>query len=94
MLYKQCLSAIRNIILLIDTKFLCVEQLDLPELMLPIKAMRKIKLRPVSLCYLNGVERQSGTPLYRSTLSLSKFEQVNWPEFMLPIKLFQFKYVN
>ena len=71
-----------------------VKQSDLPELMLPIKAMHKIKLRPVSLCYLNGVEPQSGTPLYRSTPSLSKFEQVNWPEFMLPIQLFQFKYVN
>ena len=71
-----------------------VKQLDWPELMLPIKAMRKIKLRPVGLCYLNGVERQSGTPLYRSTPSLSRFEQVNWPKLMLPIKLFQFKYVN
>ena len=53
--------------------------------------MRKIKLRPVDLCYLEGVECRSGTPLYRSTPSLSKFGQVNWPEFMLPIKLFQFK---
>ena len=60
-----------------------VKQFDWPELMLPIKAMRKIKLRPVSLCYLNGVERRSGTPLYRSTPSLSKFEQVNWPEFVI-----------
>ena len=57
-----------------------------------IKATHKIKLRPVGLCYLNGVEGRSGTPLYRS--SLSKFEQVNWPELMLPIKLFQCKYVN
>ena len=59
--------------------------------------MRKIKLRTVGLCYLNGVERRSGltgTPLYRSTPSLPKFEQVNWPELMLPIKLFQFKNVN
>ena len=71
-----------------------VKQFDLPELMLPIKAMHKIKLRPVSLCYLNGVEHQSGMPPYQSTPSLSKFEQVNWPELMLPIKLFQFKYVN
>ena len=52
--------------------------------------MRKIKLRPVGLCYLNG-ERQLGKSLYRSTPSLSKFEQLNWPELMLPIKLFQFK---
>ena len=71
-----------------------VIQFDLPELMLPIKAMRKIKLRPVSLCNLNGVEHQSGTPLYHPIPSLSKFEQVNWPESMLPIKLFQFKYAN
>ena len=53
--------------------------------------MRKIKLRPVGLCHLNGAERRSGTLLYRSTPSLSKFEQLNWPELMLPIKLFQFK---
>ena len=52
--------------------------------------MRKIKLRPVGLCYLNGVERRSGTSLYRSTPGLSKFEQLNWPELMLPIKLFQY----
>ena len=30
-------------------------------------------------------------PFYRSQPSLSKFEQVNWPELMLPIKLFQFQ---
>ena len=71
-----------------------VKQFDWPELMLPIKAMRKIKLRPVGLCYLNGVEHRSGTPLYQSKPSLSKFEQVNWPESMLPIKLIRFKYVN
>ena len=53
--------------------------------------MRKIKLRPVGLCYLNGVGHRSGTSLHRSTPSLSKFEQLNWPELMLPIKLFQFK---
>ena len=53
--------------------------------------MRKIKLRPMGLCYLNGVERRSGMPRYRSTLSLSKFEQLNWPKLMLPIKLFQLK---
>ena len=59
--------------------------------MLPIKTTRKIKLRPLGLCYLNGVDRRSGTSLYRSTPSLSKFEQLNWPELMLPIKLYQFK---
>ena len=53
--------------------------------------MRKIKLRPVGLCYLNGAEPQSGKSLYQSTSSLSKFEQLNWPELMLPIKVFQFK---
>ena len=53
--------------------------------------MHKIKLRPVGLCYANGVDQHLGTSLYRSTLSLSKFEQLNWPELMLPIKLFQFK---
>ena len=93
MLYKQRLSAIGNVTLLIDA----IKQFDWPELMLPIKAMHKIKLRTVGLCYLNGVERRSGltgTSLYRSAPSLSKFEQVNWPELMLPIKLFQFKYVN
>ena len=68
-----------------------VKQFDWLELMLPIKTMRKIKLRPVGLCYPNGVDRRSGTSLYRSTPSLSKFEQLNWPELMLPIKLFQFK---
>ena len=68
-----------------------VKQFDWPELMLPMKTMCKIKLRPVDLYYLNDVERRSGMPLYRSTPSLSKFEQVNWPELMLPIKLFQFK---
>ena len=39
----------------------------------------------------DGVERRSGTSLYQSTPSLSKIEQLNWPELMLPIKLFQFK---
>ena len=71
-----------------------VKQFDWPELMLPIKAMHKIKLRTVGLCYVNGVEHRSGMPLYQSTPSLPKFEQVNWPELMLPIKLFKFKYVN
>ena len=94
MLYKRRLSAIGNFTLLIDTSFSAVKQFDWPELMLLIKAMRKIKLRPVGLCYLNGVERRLGILLYRSTPSLSKFELVNWPELMLPIKLFQFKYVN
>ena len=59
--------------------------------MLPIKATRKIKLRRVGLSYPNGVDRRLGTSLYRSTPSLSKFEQLNWPKLMLPIKLFQFK---
>ena len=59
--------------------------------MLPIKTTCKIKLGPVGLCYPNGVDRRSGTSLDRSTPSLSKFEQVNWPELILPIKLFQFK---
>ena len=68
-----------------------VKQFDWPELMLWIKTMHKIKLRPVGLCHLNGVEHQSATSLYQSTPSLSKFEQLNWPELMLPIKLFQFK---
>ena len=68
-----------------------VKQFDWPELMLPIKTMHKIKLRPVGLCCLNGVEHGSGTSLYRSTPTLSKFEQLNWPELTLPIKLFQFK---
>ena len=68
-----------------------VKKLNWPELMLPIKTVRKIKLRPVGLCYLNGVECRSGTSLYRSTPSLSEFEQLDWPELMLPIKLFQFK---
>ena len=57
-----------------------VKQFNWPELMLPMKAVHKIKLRLVDLCYLNGVERRSGTPLYQSTPSLSKFERVNWPE--------------
>ena len=57
MLYKWSLSAIGNVTLLIDTlSFSAVKQFDLPELMLPIKAMRKIKLRTVGLCYLNIVE--------------------------------------
>ena len=68
-----------------------VKQFDCPELMLAIKTMCKIKLRPVGLCYQNSVNQRSGTSFYRSTLSLSKFEQLNWPELMLPIKLFQFK---
>ena len=68
-----------------------VKQFDWPELMLRIKTMHKIKLRPVGLCYLNGVECRSGMSLYRSTRSLSKLEQLNWPELMLPIKLFLFK---
>ena len=72
--------------LLIDASFSAVKQFDWPELMLPINTMHKIKLRPVGLCYLNGVERRSGMPLYQSTPSLSKFEQLNWP-----IKLFRFK---
>ena len=59
--------------------------------MLPMKTTRKIKLRPVGLCYPNGVDQRSGTSLYQSTPSLSKFEQPSWPELMLPIKLFQFK---
>ena len=61
--------------------------------MLPIKTMLKIKptCRPVGLCYLYSVERRLGTLLYQSTPSLSKFEEVNWPELMLPIKLFQFQ---
>ena len=45
----------------------------------------------MGLCYLNSVNRQSGMSLYRSAPSVSKFEQLNWPELMLPIKLFQFK---
>ena len=53
--------------------------------------MRKIRLRPVDLCYGNVVDRQSATSLYQSTPSLSKYKQLNWPELMLPIKLFQFK---
>ena len=53
--------------------------------------MRKIKLRPVGLCYQNSAEHLSGMSFYQSTPSLSKFEQLNWPELMLPIKLFQFK---
>ena len=52
---------------------------------------RKIKLRPVGLCYANGADQRSGLSLYRSTPSLSKFEQLNWTELTLPIKLFQFK---
>ena len=68
-----------------------VEQFNWPELMLPIKTIHKIKLRPVGLCYLNSDECQSGMSLYGSTPSLSKFKQLNWPELMLPIKLFQFK---
>ena len=51
----------------------------------------KVKLRPVVLCYANGVNKRSATSLYRSTLSLSQSKQLNWPELMLPIKLFQFK---
>ena len=69
--------------------FSTVKQFNWPELMLPIKTMCKIKLRSVGLCYLNGVERRSGTSLYRSAPSLSKFKQLNWPELMFPIK-----YVN
>ena len=59
MSYKRHLSAIGNVTLLIDTYlgFSAVKQFDWPELIFPIKAMRKIKLRPVGLCYLNGVER-------------------------------------
>ena len=53
--------------------------------------MRQIKLRPVGLCYAYGVDRRSGTSLYQSTSSLPKFKQLNWPELMLPIKLFQLK---
>ena len=68
-----------------------VKQFDWPELMLPIMTTRKIKLRPVGLCYPNGVDRRLGTSLYRSRPSLSNFVQLNWPELMLPIKLFQFK---
>ena len=68
-----------------------VKQFDWPELMLPIKTTHKIKLGPVGLCYPNGVDRRSGTSLYKSTPGVSKFEQLNWPELMLPIKLFQFK---
>ena len=68
-----------------------VKQFDWHELMLTIKTMRKIKLRPVGLCYLNSVDQRSGTSLYRSTPSLSKFEQLSWPELILPIKLLQFK---
>ena len=60
-------------------------------LMLPIKTMCKIKPRPVGLCYQNSVNQRSGMSLYLSTPSLSKFEQLNWPALMLPIKLFQFK---
>ena len=48
--------------------------------------MGKIKLRPVL-----GVDQQSGTSFYLSTPSLSNFEQLNWPELTLPIKLFQLK---
>ena len=59
--------------------------------MLPIKTTHKIKLRPVGLSYPNGVDRGLGTSLYQSTPSLFKFEQLNWPELMLPIKLFKFK---
>ena len=53
--------------------------------------MRKIKLRPIGLCYANAVDQRSGKSLYRSTPSLSKFEQLNWPELTLLLKLFQFK---
>ena len=91
MLYKRRLLAIGNTTLLIDISFSVVKQFNWPELMLPIRTMQKIKLRPVGLCYLNSVEHRSGRPLYRSTPSLFKFEQVNWLELMLPIKLFQFK---
>ena len=43
------------------------------------------------LCERHGVDRRSATSLYRLTPSLSKYKQLNWPEAMLPIKLFQFK---
>ena len=59
--------------------------------MLPIKTTLKIKLTPMGLFYPNGVDRRLGTSLCRSTPSLSKFEKLNWPELMLPIKLFQLK---
>ena len=56
-----------------------------------VQTTRKIKLRSVGLRYANGVDRRSAMSLYRSTPSLSKYKQLNWPELMLPIKLFQFK---
>ena len=68
-----------------------VKQFDWPKLMLPIKTMRKAKLRPMGLCYQKGVNQRSGVSLYPSAPGLSKFEQFNWPELMLPIKLFRVK---
>ena len=53
--------------------------------------MHKIKLRPVGLCYLNGVEPWIGNVTLPINTKFVHFQlQLNWPELMLPIKLFQF----
>ena len=67
-----------------------VKQFDWPELMLTINTTRKIRLRPVSLCYpvLIGDHEHHFTDQHQVCPGLNSSIG---PELMLHVKLFQFK---